>query len=204
MGSALRTRQGNAGGERNRQGNGGRRAGVRLRVQHQGLTVHWFPRPSHIHEMKVEYDVRYAETTGSNCSVSEIAEALMRLRASSFHERYDVYAELFREDWATNAGYVLLPGLSGSLDGTVDAVGLEVAFVVGSIQISVLKDRGLGEFEPIVAPCVIPSCLSKTIQHLKKGASFCGPNLPAEQCEALIAALQSQATPDALPSVPRD
>ncbi len=154
--------------------------------------------------MKVEYDVRYAETTGSNCSVSEIAEALMRLRASSFDERYDVYAELFREDWATNAGYVLLPALSGSLDGTVDVVGLEVAFVVGSIQIAVLKDRGLGEFEPIVAPCVIPSCLSRTIQHLKKGARFCGPNLPAEQCEALIAALHSQATPDVVPSVPRD
>lgn len=141
--------------------------------------------------MKVEFDPQYAEVIGSYYSVAEIAEALTNLKASSFDERYDIYSELYREHWATNAGYVLLPALYKSLGTIEDVVDLEVAFVVGSIQSSVLKDQEIGAFEPIVAAFVDASSLEKTILHLRQGTRFCSSNLPVEQCESLIAVLQS-------------
>ena len=142
--------------------------------------------------MNIEFDPKHAHVMGGNCTVGKIAGLLAKLKSFSLIERYEIYSELYRDYWATDAGYVLLPELSKNLIAIEDVIDFELAVVLGSIQISASDDPGLGLFEPIVAPCLKKECFVKTIDLLEQGTHFCGPNLPAEQREFLIAELHSK------------
>jgi hypothetical protein len=142
--------------------------------------------------MNIEFDPKHAHVMGGNCTVGKIAGLLEKLKSFSLIERYEIYSELYRDYWATDAGYVLLPELSKNLNGIEDAIDFELAVVLGSIQISASDDPGLGLFEPIVAPFLKKECLGKTIDLLEQGTHFYGPNLAAEEYESLIAELHSK------------
>jgi len=129
---------------------------------------------------------------GNDRTVQDILVSLEGLKSLGLDERYDLYSELYREGWATDAGYVLLPGLWESLDVVVDPVDLELAFVTGSIQRSAIEDPNLGAYSPLVEPYLDSRHLEKCMDLLLQGRAFCSPNLPDEECRDLIAALVEQ------------
>jgi hypothetical protein len=141
--------------------------------------------------MRFSIAPEHLDVIGSNCTVQEIAEAMEDLKSLPIDERYDIYSELFREGWATDAGYILLPDLWKSLSDTTDTIDLEITFVIGSIQNSVISDRNVGSYQEIVNPYIEQRCLKKTIALLEKGRPFCSPNLPEDRCDALSSVLSA-------------
>jgi hypothetical protein len=123
----------------------------------------------------------------------DIARALGKLKSLDFDYRYDIYAELFREGWATDLGYTLLPALWTCLVEEVsDRVDLEVAYLIGSIQRSFLDDPDSPDFESIAAPYAHRDCIHQTINRLRSAERFCNQNLPWDSCQELIADLSGR------------
>ena len=122
----------------------------------------------------------------------DVARALSNLKSLEFDARYDIYAELFREGWATDLGYTLLPALWACVGEVTDRVDLEVAYVIGSIQRSFLEDPDPAVFESIVAPFVHRDRLHQTIDRLNSAERFCNQNLPWDQCRELITDLSGR------------
>jgi hypothetical protein len=123
---------------------------------------------------------------------ADIAAALSGLKQLDFDSRYDIYAELFREGWATDIGYALLPALWASIAGVTDRVDAEVAYVIGSIQRSFLDDHASSAYLHSAGQFVSRDCLLKTIDRLRSSARFCNETLPLEHCQELIAGLSER------------
>jgi hypothetical protein len=128
--------------------------------------------------------------------IGELAELLSQIKTLGFDDRYDVYAELYREDWPTDAGFLLLPNLWDCLSTVVDLVRLEVAHTVGSIQRSIAVDGETGCYDEIVSPYVEGEKIRHVIGLLQEGREFCGPNLPLDQCDELISLLSKHIAPE--------
>ncbi len=122
----------------------------------------------------------------------DIAKDLRVLKNLDFDHRYDIYAELFREGLATDAGYMLLPTLWQCLGEISDRIDLEVAYIIGSIQNSFLNDSDSASFEVTVSPYLHRDRLLKIIDCLSSGRHLCYQNLPWEQCQELITALSER------------
>ena len=123
--------------------------------------------------------------------IQELAGLLSQIKSLGFDDRYDLYAELYREDWPTDAGYILLPSLWTRLATIADVVDLEVAFVVASIQRSIAVDGEAGGFDEIVCPYTEPAKISYVINLLRDGRRFCSTNLPLDTCDELISVLSA-------------
>lgn len=136
--------------------------------------------------MKFNIAPEHTKVMGNDCTVQEIAEAFENLKSLDRNERHDFYAEIYREGWPTDAGYVLLPHLWASLRDIEDQVDLEAAYLVGLIQESIAENPGTGFHWEIVEPYSKPQCLGRTIEFLRKGTPFCNAHMPVEDCELLI------------------
>lgn len=122
----------------------------------------------------------------------DIAKALGNLKSLDLDYRCDIYAELFREGWATDLGYTMLPALWTCIVEITDRVDLEVAYLIGSIQRSFLDDPDSAAFKSIVAPYVHRDYLHQTINRLRSAERFSNQNIPWDRCQELITELSGR------------
>lgn len=141
--------------------------------------------------MNIEIDITYYAVMGAYCTVREIVDSLKVLKSLGFEERYDLYSELFREDWPTDAGYVLLSGLWGEVDKVECLVDFELVYVIGLIQRSIIADGGSGDYAELAIPFARGECLKKVIPLLELGLPYCNPSLTEDNVKTVIAVLVS-------------
>ena len=120
---------------------------------------------------------------------AEIAASFDSLKQLDLDCRYEIYAELLREEWATDVGYALLPALWTCIAMVRDRVDAEVAYVIGSIQRSFLDDPDPSAYSASMGAYATRECLQTTIDRLRSSEPFCSKNLPLDQCRELIADL---------------
>jgi hypothetical protein len=141
--------------------------------------------------MKFKMPSEGLDVIGGYCTVQEIAELMLSIKSLEFDERYDLYSELFREGWPTDAGYIMLPNLCDAFDCVEDLIDFEVVYLTGLIQRSIITDGEVGDWNDIVRVYVKVENVKKTRDLLIEGKRFCNPNLTEEQCQELIVALSS-------------
>ena len=82
---------------------------------------------------------KFADVEGHDTTAQEIVRGFQGLHKLDRTERYELLADLYRDGAGSDAAYVLLSELAKLLHSLDGEVGLDVTYIVGSIQIECLK-----------------------------------------------------------------
>jgi hypothetical protein len=132
----------------------------------------------------------YLDFMGNGCTAGVLLQEFRQLKTFEPSERYEIYAELYREYWATPVGYIFLSGLMEILGEPSDLIDLEIVLFTGYIQMSGIESQTCEK--SLVSPHILPAELQKTIGFLRKGKQYADPlYATAELIEELIETLEA-------------
>ena len=114
----------------------------------------------------------FADVEGHDTTVKEIVKGFQDLEELERIERYELLADLYRDDAASEAAYVLLPNLVLLLDSLEGEVGLDVACIVGLIQVECLK-LNVSDYRGFAMKVCGEVELKKVIQLISQWSNCC-------------------------------
>lgn len=115
---------------------------------------------------------KFENVEGHDTTVKEIVSGFEELQKLGRTDRYELLADLYRDEAGSDAAYVLLPELTKLLDSLDGEVGLDVAYIVGSIQIECLRFE-ISKYRNLAIKACSKKDLIRTAKFISRWENHC-------------------------------